>query len=121
MTRAALIWVGLVFMSLETSCTQIVVHGGNDTSVQYYPGIAIVHAITGQHNGTSIDISGVGLVVGISSITLGWHSEQTVSFPDPTVCQAIFFIRSKENLESAFEVLRSDMPNAEGICTAYQN
>ena len=108
--------VAAVLPVLVLGCTRIDIHDGRTVNTRYFPGLAIVDVDADPMTGTSVDISGAGLIVGKSSVTLGWESEQTVYFPDPTKCQAVFIIESEGDLESAFERLRAAMPNNEGIC-----
>jgi hypothetical protein len=100
-------------------CTQVAVRDSVGVRVHYYPGVAVVEVNADPRTGTSVGIEGGGLVIGTSSITLGWHSEQVIALPDPNACQAVFVIRSEEELEGAFEALRAGTPNSEGICAEY--
>jgi hypothetical protein len=106
------------------SCTIVNVTNGDVTERSIFPGFTLLEissrpmnkdAVKAVASPLYVEVNGLGIVADQQSLTIGWSSKEVLQLPDPSLCQAVFFIEDREQLLGADKLLES-VTQSNGIC-----
>jgi hypothetical protein len=115
--NAALSWTLVIASTLATGCTVIRIDGGATVQTQVLPGIAKVVVSDLGGEAAAVSTSGVGLVLGPSSIAVGWMSERVVAVRPNGACKFVLIDGNPDDVRANVAVLRSAGVDAGSICS----
>jgi hypothetical protein len=107
----------LIVAAALGACARLEIYTNDAIQVHHTVGVVQLK-IESSTSPVLVRTTGVGAVVGQRRLTIGWMSEEMVVFPDPSLCAALIYVTSRDDVPAVMRVLEAAGSNLSNICIA---